>query len=75
MTKKSEVSITDRIVAATLHKDEMSLKQIAERISRSVSAVSDVIRDALEPSNTSKISQEVDDRKFQLQEKTANSYV
>ena len=44
MTKKSEVSITDRIVAATLHKEGMSLKQIAERISRSVSTVSDVIR-------------------------------
>ena len=44
MTKKSEVSITDRIVAATLHKEGMSLKQIAEHISRSVSTVSDVIR-------------------------------
>jgi len=44
MTKKSEVSITDRIVAATLHKEGMSLKQIAERISRSVSTVFDVIR-------------------------------
>ena len=44
MTKKSEVSITDRIVAAALHKEVMSLKQIVERISRSVSTVSDVIR-------------------------------
>ena len=44
MIKKWEVSITDWIVAATLHKEGMSLKQIAERISRSVSTISDVIR-------------------------------
>jgi len=44
MVKQSEVSKTDRIVAATLHNEGYSLKQIAERISRSVSTVSDVIR-------------------------------